>query len=266
MTLVSTVAAGWIGIASVMAVLWLVQRSRGNAGIVDVAWSFGTGTLGMWFAWSADGYIVRRAVVMAMVGVWGFRLGGHLLRRVSREAEDGRYQQLRREWGNRRQRRLFVFFQYQALWAVLFAAPKLAAAANPQSPLTWFDVTGIAIGMVAVAGEAIADHQLARFRANPTNRSDVCRAGLWRYSRHPNYFFEWLHWWAYIFLAVGSPLWWIPPAGALAMLWFLMKVTGIPLAEAQALRTRGEAYREYQRATSAFFPWPPAGRGGAYLR
>ena len=252
------VLAGWMACASVMALLWQRQRARGNAGIVDVAWSFATAALGIWFAWSASGYGPRRALVMALAGVWGVRLGRHLLRRVSREAEDGRYRQLRREWGASGQRRLFLFFQVQAVWAVLFAAPMLAAGENARAPLAWFDAAGVAIWIVAVAGEASADRQLARFRANPANRGAVCRHGLWRYSRHPNYFFEWLHWWAYVLLAIGSPYWWVPPAGALVMLWFLMKITGIPPTEAQALRSRGEAYRDYQRTTSAFFPWPPA--------
>lgn len=258
MNLGMIILAGWIGIAAVMALLWLLQRTRGNAGIVDVAWSFGTAALGMWFAWSAGGYIARRALVMAMVGVWGVRLGAYLFRRVTREAEDGRYQQLRREWGASGQRRLFVFFQIQALWAVMFAAPMLAAAENARAPLGWPDVAAVVVWLVAVVGETVADRQLARFRANPANRGRVCREGLWRYSRHPNYFFEWLHWWAYVLLAIGSPLWWIPPVGVLVMLWFLMKVTGIPPTEAQALRSRGEAYRDYQRTTSAFFPWPPS--------
>jgi steroid 5-alpha reductase family enzyme len=114
---------------------------------------------------------------------------------------------------------------------------------------------------VAFAGESLADRQLSRFRQDPRNRGRVCRDGLWRYSRHPNYFFEWLHWWAYVALAAGSPLWWIAVAGVAMMLLFLTRVTGIPPTEAQALRSRGEAYREYQRTTSAFFPWPPRTAG-----
>jgi steroid 5-alpha reductase family enzyme len=108
--------------------------------------------------------------------------------------------------------------------------------------------------MVALTGESIADRQLARFRASPSNRGKVCREGLWRYSRHPNYFFEWFHWWAYAWLAVGSPLWWLPILGVVVMYLFLTRVTGVPPTEAQAIRSRGDAYREYQRTTNAFFP------------
>jgi steroid 5-alpha reductase family enzyme len=106
----------------------------------------------------------------------------------------------------------------------------------------------------AVLGETVADRQLAGFRADPANRGAVCRRGLWRLSRHPNYFFEWVQWWAYVLIGRGAPLTLIGPA---AMLVFLFRVTGIPYTERQALRSRGEAYREYQRATSAFVPWPP---------
>ena len=110
---------------------------------------------------------------------------------------------------------------------------------------------------MAVLGETIADRQLARFRADPENRGKTCNQGLWRYSRHPNYFFEWIHWFAYIFLAVGSPHWWLALLGPLVMAVFLLKITGIPYTELQSLKSKGESYREYQRTTSAFIPWFP---------
>jgi steroid 5-alpha reductase family enzyme len=119
------------------------------------------------------------------------------------------------------------------------------------------DSLGVLCWLVALAGESAADRQLARFKADPANRGRVCREGLWRYSRHPNYFFEWIHWWAYVFLAVGSPHWWLAPFGVVAMLVFLTLVSGIPRSEAQALKSRGAGYREYQRTTSAFLPWFP---------
>jgi steroid 5-alpha reductase family enzyme len=253
------VTIGWAAAASLMAVLWLVQRSRGNAAIVDVAWSFATAALGAWFALSADGYPARRLVVAAMAVGWGARLGFHLWRRVTSEREDGRYRRMRKEWGEKTQRNMFVFFQIQALWAVMFALPMLAAARNPDQPLGWLDAVGVALWVASLAGASIADSQLARFRSKRANRGKVCRDGLWKYSRHPNYFFEWLHWWAYLALAAGSPIWWIAIVGVATMLWLLTKVTGIPPTEAQALRSRGDAYREYQRTTSAFVPWLPKG-------
>jgi len=121
----------------------------------------------------------------------------------------------------------------------------------------WSDVLAIAVWIVAIAGEGVADRQLARFRADPENRGKTCRAGLWRYSRHPNYFFEWVHWFTYVLLAFGSPYVWLTLAGPAVMLLFLYKVTGIPYTEKRALMSRGDDYRRYQETTSAFVPWFP---------
>lgn len=252
---------GWLVMAMVMAGLWLVQTRRHNAGVVDVAWSFGTGAMGVWFAWGADGDPARRWLIAILAGVWGARLGAHVAKRVFNETEDGRYKKLRQQWGERTQPYLFLFFQIQALWAVMFALPMLVAASNDTPGLRWFDYAGVAVWLISIGGETLADRQLARFRANPDNAGKVCRDGLWRYSRHPNYFFEWLHWWSYVLIGVGAAWWPATLAGPAVMLLFLFKVTGIPPTEARALESRGDAYREYQRTTSVFFPWPPKTNG-----
>jgi steroid 5-alpha reductase family enzyme len=113
------------------------------------------------------------------------------------------------------------------------------------------------VWIISVGGEWLADRQLARFRQDPSNKGKVCRQGLWRYSRHPNYFFEWVHWWAYVLIGIGGPWGWLTLFGPAVMLVFLLKITGVPPTEKRALQSRGEAYREYQRTTSVFFPWPP---------
>lgn len=256
MTIWVVILVGWLTVAVIMLALWVVQRATRNAGIVDVAWSFGTGLLGAWFAWSATGDPIRRALVGALAAIWGVRLGIYLLRRVTSEEEDGRYRMLRERWGHRTQLYLFWFFQIQATWAVLFALPMLVAAMNPAPALAWHDWVGLAVWIVALSGEGIADAQLARFRADSTNHGHVCDRGLWRFSRHPNYFFEWMHWFAYVFLAIGWSWGWLTLLGPAVMLVFLLKITGIPLTEARAVRSRGEAYRVYQRSTNAFFPGP----------
>jgi steroid 5-alpha reductase family enzyme len=248
---------GWATMALIMAAMWLAQRRTGNAGIVDVAWTLGVGALGFFFAaGSSDGNLERRVAVSALVMIWALRLGGHLLIRVLTLPEDGRYQSLKREWGDSAQTRMFRFYQFQALGSVLFALPMLLAAhgAHPFGALDW---CACGIWLLAFVGEAAADRQLARFRASPENNRRVCRAGLWRYSRHPNYFFEWLHWWAYVVFAIATPWGWLSLSAPLSMLYFITRVTGIPPTEAQALKSRGEAYRRYQRTTSAFIPWPP---------
>ncbi len=128
---------------------------------------------------------------------------------------------------------------------------------HPAESLRVWDLAGFAIVLASIAGESVADRQLRRFRHDPANRGRTCREGLWRYSRHPNYFFEWLHWWSYAILAIGGPLSWLAALAPLVMLVFILFVTGIPPTEARAVASRGEDYREYQRTTSAFVPWPP---------
>jgi len=251
------IVGGWAGMAGLMAALWLVQRKTNNAGIVDAAWSLGVGILAVLFAGLSEGYGPRRLLVGALAGAWSLRLGVYILGRVLRESEDARYRTLREKWGGKTQAYLFGFFQLQALWAATFAAPMLIAARNARPSLGILDLLGAIVWAAAVAGETIADRQLARFRGERSNRGKVCREGLWRYSRHPNYFFEWAHWWAYVFIGWQAPHGWLTLLGPGLMLVFITRITGIRPTEERAAASRGEAYREYQRTTSAFFPWPP---------
>jgi steroid 5-alpha reductase family enzyme len=234
------VLIGWALMAVVMAGLWVLQRARRNAGIVDVAWSFGTGLMGVWFAWGADGLDERRLLIAVLAGAWGLRLGFYLLKRVLGEAEDGRYQALRERWGDRTQINLWWFFQVQAGWSVMFAAPMLVAARNP-APLGWPDAAGAAMWLLAIGGETLADLQLARFRRDPASAGQVCSRGLWRLSRHPNYFFEWLHWWAYVLIGFAGPWGWLTLFGPAVMLLFLTRITGIPPTERRALKASASA-------------------------
>ena len=241
-----------------MLVLWWIQVRTHNAGTVDVAWSFATGLCGIWFAHAVvEGTYVRNLIVAAMIGFWGVRLGIHLFRRVMGEVEDGRYHYMRQSLSSKVQPVMFIFFQIQAGWAIVFSLPVLVAVSNPAPIMTMLDALGIAVWLLAVIGELVADNQLAAFRKQPDNKGKVCNVGLWRYSRHPNYFFEWLHWFTYILIGYGSGIWWLAWLVMILMLVFLLKVTGIPHAESQLLRSRGDAYLEYQRTTSIFFPLPP---------
>ena len=245
----------WLAAAALMVLGWAWQQRRENAGIVDVLWSIGLAASaianGIWGA----GATVPRIIVAGLGGAWGARLALHLWHRVRREPEDGRYHALRARWGNN-PFKWFGLFQFQAFLIALFSIPFAAIATNPTTSALW-PAIGIVIWLISVGGESVADRQLARFRADPAHRGRTCRAGLWRYSRHPNYFFEWLHWFSYVVLAVGAPAFWYSLSGPLLMYVFLRWISGVPYTEAQALRTRGDEYREYQRSTSVLIPWWP---------
>lgn len=240
----------------VMTLVWLLQRRTSNAGYVDVAWALMLGCAALYFGWIAQGDMNARVLIAIMGGLWGFRLGLHLFARVLAEPEDGRYAHLRAHW-NGHQGKFFGFFMFQAGLTTMFALPFLSVAQNSHTPAPWMIIVAMVLWLSSWLGESLADRQLAHFRADPQNRGKTCRAGLWRYSRHPNYFFEWLHWFAYVVLSIGSPLFWFSVAGPILMFVSLRFVTGIPFVEEQSLRSRGEDYRDYQRRTNAFFPWWP---------
>lgn len=258
MDIAQLVVAGWLAAAVWLGLLWLWQRRHDDAGIADVGWASGVGLLAVWYAVAVDGPGARRVLVAVLTGLWAARLALYILfDRVLPGGEDGRYRKLRESWGDRFQIRMFFFFQGQALVAVLFSLPPLIAMRAARTGLDLLDLAGVLVWLAAIGGETIADRQLARFRADPANRGRSCRVGLWRYSRHPNYFFEWLHWWSYVLIAWAAPLFWVAFAAPWVMLVFVLFITGIPPTEARALASRGDDYRRYQQTTSAFFPWFP---------
>lgn len=246
----------WLGSALAMAALFVFSRRVRNLGFVDVGWAGLMAAAALFVGITAEGSPLARGLVAMFGSVWGARLCLHLLHRVLNEEEDGRYRALRAAWGEA-PGRYFLFFQLQAVVVALFALPLAAAAAQPKGGVDAWVLAAVCVWLASMLGEALADRQLARFRADPGNRGRTCRAGLWAWSRHPNYFFEWLHWFAYVLLAVGSAGFAWTLAGPVLMFAFLYRVSGIPWTEAQALRSRGEDYARYQREVSAFFPWPP---------
>lgn len=246
----------WALSAVVMAGMWVFSMRVKNVGYVDVAWAGLMALAALLAGLLADGATLPRTLTALAGSVWGARLCLHLLNRVMHEDEDGRYAALRERW-NGSPAHFFVFFQAQAIVVALFALPLFAAASNPVSGVTAWTIAAIVVWVTAVGGEALADAQLSEHRAERSNRGKTCRSGFWAWSRHPNYFFEWLHWFTYVLLAVGSPDAWLAWLGPVAMLAFLYRITGIPWTEKNALRSRGENYARYQREVSAFLPWPP---------
>lgn len=247
------------GLCTAFVAIYFLARRMDNYGIVDIAWSYAFGVMAGFYALLGPGWPVRRALIAAMAVIWSLRLGTHLCRRVMSHhpEEDGRYKQLRQDWVANFTAKMFGFFQMQAVSVVVLGAAFLLACLNPAPSLHWLELTGVALWLIAISGEALADAQLAAFKRVAANKGRVCDVGLWRYSRHPNYFFEWLVWVAYFVFALASPWGALALIGPASILWLLLRVTGIPMTEEQSLRTRGDAYRRYQQTTSAFVPWFP---------
>ena len=258
-----TLLAALLFMAAVMAAAWAWQRRSGDIGWVDVFWTFGTALAGLGLAWTGGpGGWPRRLLVSAVVAIWALRLGLYVAIRVARAPqEDGRYRALREDWGHALQPRLFGFLQIQALVSTGLALAIAVAANRPDARLGAGDLLGAAIAFIAIGGEALADRQMAAFRRDPANAGRICDVGLWGWSRHPNYLFEWLGWFAYpafaIDLSGAYPIgWWalLAPAAMFAVLRF---GTGVPPLEDHMLRTRGEAFRAYQHRVPVFLPALP---------
>jgi len=260
--LVFAVAAA---LSIIMTGAWLIWRNTRNSGWVDATWTFGLGGLACIGALAPtlfSGFTTTRSVLVAvLIAFWSLRLGIHIARRTAHITDDPRYAKLLRDWGARASRQMFGLLQKQAVVSIPLVLSVILAAWNPVSPLRAQDILAVLILAIAVAGEGIADAQLRRFRTDPANRDRICDVGLWGWSRHPNYFFEWLGWLAYPLFAIdlgGTYSWgWIALAGPACMYWLLVHISGIPPLEQHMLDRRGNAFRAYQARTNAFFPAPP---------
>jgi steroid 5-alpha reductase family enzyme len=244
-----------------MTLLWLASLARRDASIVDVWWGLGFVVI----ATVAHRYgpgAARADLVLAMVALWGLRLAGYLLWRNWGAEEDRRYQAMRRAWGER-----FWWVSYATVFLLqgalmwIVSLPAQHALASTQ-PLGALDVLGVGVFAVGLGFESIGDAQLARWKADPANAGRVMDRGLWRYTRHPNYFGDFLVWWGVWLVAAAAPggLW--TAVGPAIMSLLLMRVSGVPLLE-RSLARRRPGYDAYRRRTSAFFPWPPGSEGAA---
>jgi steroid 5-alpha reductase family enzyme len=259
-------AAIALSLSVLMAGAWMVQQRTGNSGWVDTIWTFAVGLVGAGSAlWPVTDAApnARQWLVAALVAIWSVRLGLHIAVRTAGITDDPRYAAFAREWGVDSPRRMFVFLQNQGFGSIPLVFAMFVAARFPYAALRLQDYLGALILLIGIAGEALADAQLRNFRFVPANQGRVCDVGLWRWSRHPNYFFEWFGWLAYPVIAISIhdpfyyPWGWASLPAPVFMYWILVHVTGIPPLEQQMLRSRGERYRDYQSRTSMFFPLPP---------
>jgi len=251
---------GAIGIIS--AIMLLVARDarrRDKLDGVDIGWAASILGCTWWYAalkFSSNNssFSLHALLALFMISAWAVRIIYHLYTdRLRKPDEDGRYRELKAGWGANVARNTKIFFVAQGFIAIVFSTVPYAALTAGSNSLS-LALLALTVFFVGLLGESLADRQLAKFRANPANKGKVCKVGLWKYSRHPNYFFDWVMWMSYIPLA-GS-LWWLALVAPMLLLYLFIFVTGIPPTEAQSLRSRGDAYREYQRTTSAFFPLP----------
>ncbi len=232
---------------------WWYQSRINNADPVDIAWSIGVVAAALIYLFTIPADFKPMIFVFVFPVLWYTRLSSHLIKRFDASHEDGRYQNLRSHWQQHTQLKFLLFFLFQAMLSVMFSLPAFwVLTAGIDS--VWLWAMALIWGGLSLAGVSLADHQLLQFKRNNPS-SAVCDVGFWRYSRHPNYFFEWLHWWVYPMVLWGTDYFWWSLLVVGLMLVFLLKLTGIPYAEQQALKNRGQAYRDYMNKTNAFFLW-----------
>lgn len=244
----------WAAVAVIMTLVWLWALKIKNNGVVDIFWAFNFTVIAL-IVWAmADGLPARKDLVCALAGLWSLRLGIYLLIRVGShlKEEEGRYKQLRQEWSDGK---FFGFFQMQAFSNVMLSIPFFIIALNPASQLSTMEYAGAVLWLLCIIGEGVSDWQLQHFKKQPENKGKVCQYGLWNYSRHPNYFFQFSIWISVLIFALPSSYGWLALICPLSIGYLIFKVTGIPMTEEQAVRSKGEAYKEYQRTTSVFVPW-----------
>lgn len=244
-------------ILALMTILWLVSLRLRNSSIVDIFWGSGfVVSAWLYFLLTPDGALPRKLLLVILTTIWGLRLTIHILVRNWGKPEDFRYQKWRREegktWWWKSYYRVFLL-QGGLMWII--SAPLLAAQIAPlPDRLTILDFLGLLVWVIGFFFEAVGDLQLTRFKADPKNKGKVLDSGVWRYTRHPNYFGDSAQWWGYYLIALAAGGWWTVFSPILMTL-FLLKVSGVALLE-KTLETR-PGYKEYIQATSPFIPWFP---------
>ncbi len=255
MSLTDLLLANLLLVAALAFGLWLVSLWMRDASIVDIFWGFGFVVIA-WASYLAAGLGGARGLLITLlVTVWGLRLTGYLAWRNLGSGEDYRYQAMRARFGKRFPvLSLFIVFWFQALIMWIVAIP-IQASALESNPLWFVDVVGVCFWATGFLFESVGDWQLAKFKADPSNQGKVMDRGLWRYTRHPNYFGDFMVWWGIYFIAAAAGAWWTV-FSPIAMSVLLMRVSGVTLLE-RSLKKNRTGYEEYIARTSAFFPRPP---------
>jgi steroid 5-alpha reductase family enzyme len=237
--------------------LWIASIFLKNVAIVDLFWGFGFVLAGWIYFFYTDGYEVRKILLMVLVTIWGLRLSIYLAWRNIGKGEDFRYQQFRKNYGEKYWWISFLqTFLLQGILMWLISAPLLGAQFySGNSSLNIFDILGILFWIIGIIFEAGGDFQLAKFKSNPDNKGKVLDSGFWRYTRHPNYFGDASVWWGYGFICIASGSY-LPFLGSLLMTALIIKVSGVALLEKTLTNTKPQ-YKDYIEKTSPFIPWFP---------
>ena len=252
--------ANALAILGMMICVWLASLPLKDASIVDMFWGLGFVLVAWTTFWLADGDFTRKLLIASLITIWGVRLSGYIAWRNIGHGEDPRYQAMREKAGDKFPLRSLVrvfLLQGVVMWIVSLPVQLGQIAAAP-APTAW-DYLGGLFWFAGVFFESVGDFQLARFKANPENQGAVLNSGLWKYTRHPNYFGDFLMWWGIYLIALGSSpaLTWWTIIGPLIMSFFLMQVSGVTLLEKSLKESKGAAYDDYIGRTNAFFPWFP---------
>lgn len=255
MTFLDAYLMGGLVTLIAMTTLWLLSLAIKDASIIDIFWGIGFIILAWAYFIFTENISARHWLILILVTIWGLRLSLYLARRNIGKGEDYRYQKWRKEEGQRWWWLSFIrVFLLQGIIMWIISMPLLGAQMIA-SNLNSLDLLAVFIWLFGFVFEAVGDWQLARFRTNPDNQGKVLKSGLWRYTRHPNYFGDAVQWWAFYLVALSAGTWWtiISP---IFMTFLLMRVSGITLLE-QSLKKRKPEYEDYIDKTSAFFPMPP---------
>lgn len=244
-------------IEAVMLIFWCYYLIRRNVSVIDIGWGIGFIIAAAVYLILGNGYCWRKILVLTIVTIWALRLVKYLCHRFLPEKEDPRYELLLTKWpfSGYPHFQVLTLFAFQGFLITLLSLPFALMDQNVFPYFSTFEVFGLLIWMGGLVGEAVADWQLDQFKQNPAMVGQVCDQGLWKHSRHPNYFFEWVIWLGLGLMALSAPYGWLGLISPVLMLVLLVKISGIPLVEEQALKSKGEAYHDYQTRTSAFFPW-----------
>lgn len=256
MTFGSLILIGFTISFVIMIASWILANFLNFYSFVDVSWAYGIGLISLAYAFFGSGHFEKRFLVLIISAIWSLRLGTFILLRLKEKfpVEDKRYGKLKQKWNGKIKEKFLIFFIFQGISQPILCMPFLLASTNP-NPISWIELTSLMVCLIGIIGESTADFQMRLFKKNPENKNLVCNKGLWMFSRHPNYFFEWVIWCGISILGISSSHGYLSLISPILMFLLLNFVTGVPPSEEQSILSRGDLYREYQKKTNRFFPW-----------